>query len=621
MNKKFFALATFAFAFALATTASAVYQSDIFTAESGYLKVGSGMGAKMSQSSQVIAAQTALNACVPGSNLKLDGKFGPLTKGVFMSFQASKGIKVDGVIGPVTAGQLAACSTGTTPTPNPVVTGGAGSVSSYKLVSSISNEKVGESESNVKVTGIEIKADTSSDLSLSAVRVVFNEGTAASDFERYAKEVSIWLGGTKLATVAATEFTDTNDWSKTISLSGGVIKAGTTGSLYVAVSGISNLDSNDAADTWTADVTSLRFVDGQGAVISEDPAVATRTFSFEKFATASDTELKVSLTTGQDAINKAHVVEVDATNDTSDVSLLAFTMEAKGTSDITISKLPVNFDVTGAANVDDFLAGSLKLYMDGNQIGSASVSSDCIEDADCSAVGGDETYLFEDMTATISAGSKAKFVVKADLLSIADNLDEGDSIIANFGETETDTANFKAKDASNTTLLDAAMTGTATGEAITVRSEGIMVSLVGTPTAVRTAGDPAATTSDSAFFSITFDVTAYGADMWIDKTAPDASGGATESDLDATGTGTLTAVINNVAGAATPETAGTDAYVVREGTTQRFTVTTNVLATASGFFDLALTNVLYATSDIDGTTVYNSGMTAFKTAQVYLNDY
>ncbi len=119
MKKFMISSAVFALAFAIsATTAGAVYQSDIYTMASGYLKVGSGYGAKASQNANVKAAQTALNACVSGSNLVIDGKFGPLTKGVFMTFQASKGIKVDGIIGPVTAAQLAACSTGTTSVSN-----------------------------------------------------------------------------------------------------------------------------------------------------------------------------------------------------------------------------------------------------------------------------------------------------------------------------------------------------------------------------------------------------------------------------------------------------------------------------------------------------------------------
>ena len=66
-----------------------------------------------------------------------------------------------------------------------------------------------------------------------------------------------------------------------------ILKADEKKDIIVAVSGIDNLDSSDAADTWTVDFRTVRFVDAQGAVISEDPSTGTETFSFESFATAS----------------------------------------------------------------------------------------------------------------------------------------------------------------------------------------------------------------------------------------------------------------------------------------------------------------------------------------------
>nr|MBP9821563.1 hypothetical protein [Candidatus Paceibacterota bacterium] len=65
-----------AFAFSFAAIASAVSASAIYTPSSGYLMVGSGMGDKAYQAPNVVSAQMALNACVPGTSLVLDGKFG-----------------------------------------------------------------------------------------------------------------------------------------------------------------------------------------------------------------------------------------------------------------------------------------------------------------------------------------------------------------------------------------------------------------------------------------------------------------------------------------------------------------------------------------------------------------
>src|SRR3990172_9741219 len=138
----------------------------------------------------------------------------------------------------------------------PTVVSGAGSVDSYALTASINNEEVGEGVNDTAVMGLEIDASSNSDLTISAVKLVFLEGTATSNFDNYAKDVSIWLGTTEVGRVSSSVFTDDNDWTNTLSLSNAKVSAGTTGILYVKASGVTNIDTADAGDTWTADITS-----------------------------------------------------------------------------------------------------------------------------------------------------------------------------------------------------------------------------------------------------------------------------------------------------------------------------------------------------------------------------
>ncbi|MBF0292869.1 MAG: cyclase family protein, partial [Nitrospinae bacterium] len=65
-------------------------------------------------------------------------------------------------------------------------------------------------EAALIVTGFEVEADNGSDLRFTALRLVFNEGTAGSDFDNYADEVSIWLGTNEVARVNASDFNDNN---------------------------------------------------------------------------------------------------------------------------------------------------------------------------------------------------------------------------------------------------------------------------------------------------------------------------------------------------------------------------------------------------------------------------
>src|SRR3989344_6410908 len=226
------------------------------------------------------------------------GTFGAQTKAALASFQMKNAITpAVGYFGPLTRAKVNAMGTVVTPTPGtPTPTpgstslkGGAGSVSDYTLVSGLNNEKVGEDEEDVEVYGLDIEADDESDIEITAIKAVFNEGTAGSDFEDYATEVSVWLDGDEVGRVDADTFTSENSWTRTISLdSGAIIRAGDTGRLTIAVSGISNLDTNDAADTWTIDPSQIRFVDARGDSTSEDPGTGARTFSFESFATATN---------------------------------------------------------------------------------------------------------------------------------------------------------------------------------------------------------------------------------------------------------------------------------------------------------------------------------------------
>ena len=598
-------VAAFAF-FAIAGSVSAVSATEIYTPSTGFLKYGSGMGAKVSQMSNVMAAQKALNVCT-NSSLVVDGKFGKNTTGVFKTFQASKGIAQDGVIGSITAGKLADCSVGTTGEPttsgSSTLSGGMGDLQDVNVLSTYSNEKVKEGQSDAKVLAFEIEADNGSDLLISNVRLSFEQiGAGSKRMNKYIDAVKVWQGTKEVGSADTSDFSENSDvYSRAINLSNAVVKDGEKSKFYVSVDAISNVDSNDLGEDWNVTVDSIRFKDASGAIITDSSTGDLgngKDFSFEDLTTSGDLELKVSKGTNSPI---AQVVEADSVSDTPDVTLVEAKIKASG-SDMAIDE--IKFDVTPTGANSNEIVKEYKLMVDGKEIDS--VDSPSI----ASTVTGYVTFtdLKDDFMIDMDDTVTVKLV--ADINDFETNFGNGDSILASLktsGGSE-----FSVEDENGDDVSSSDWTGSAVGEAQTFFEDGIMVKLVST-SAVKTAGDATAPESDSGLFTITFDVTAFGNDVYIDKTDP-VVGGANASAIIAPVTGTVTSEITSPSGADEK----TNSYLVEEGTTERFTVTTNILATTTGFFKVELGNIAYALTDVNKTTTYSSDLSDFKTTSLSL---
>lgn len=526
--------------------------------------------------------------------------------------------------------------------------GGAGSIESFELLASYSNEEVGEGEADVIVYGAEIEADSSSDLGFTAFNLDFDwsaTGTAADrDFERYATEVSIWMGDEELARVDADEFNDDNLYKKTVSFDEmGIVRAGEKEKFYVKVSGVSNLDSADDGEGWDVAVDSARFQDGQGAIITDTSGDMTTVvrFTFETFATAAGTELKFSA--GDEAINDAHVVDVSSTGDTDDVEILSFKAQVKGDSDLTVDDVVVEFTLANSTLATDLndIVSTIYLSMDGDVVGTENATTD-------------ETVTFDNMGLTLEAGETYEFVVLVDVLEYdaAGTYDEGDTLGAKLTTTERNL--WDIEDEEGEDLANGSRTGAVTGDEHAFYDEGIMVDLVSVSKTKTSLADPATSNSvDSGTFEVSFNVTAFGDDQYIDlsgthnntdaTTATDpaaANGNGVLYDVFFNGvdTATGTASANYSVSGALVEAAGsvtgdgTAAYIVKEGTTRKFTFSVVVapaveaVSQDDGQYEIRIDGITWGNAN--GTTdsvaatanVYNFNLDEFKTGNLYLQE-
>jgi hypothetical protein len=284
---------------------------------------------------------------------------------------------------------------------------------------------------------------------------------------------------------------------------------------YITVNAAGSFDSGDIdSETFVVDVTNIRFTDGSGVTTTDTTTSGIGsldvTAAFVSFSSSADTELKISASSDSP---ESTIVKVDSSDNTDEVSMLKGEIEVEGESDVWLDELP--FTVTATGDSPAATTGTVTLEIDGETF-TKSVTTTSSSSA---------TITFDDLDLDIEAGDTVDFEVTADINDIEDtgapatDFDEGDQLTVSL--TTTNRASIVAENEQGDSLTDSTeMTGSATGNAMTFRTEGVNAEIKSVSYS-KTEDTNGLITSST--FTIQVDVTAFGDTLYIGQSGQFAS--------------------------------------------------------------------------------------------------
>lgn len=434
------------------------------------------------------------------------GYFGELTKQALIKYQISAGITpAAGYFGPITKAKLAMAGTSTSDdssNDSADLKGGAGDLTISSKSSGL-EDKVLEGDEEVNVLGFEAEAN-GSDIAITSVKVQLEvaAGNGSSRLNRYADEVQIKLGDEVVGSASVDDFSKDGDvYSKSIAVKGATVKEDDKDRLYVSVTAVNNIDSDDIDQDWTVTLDQVRYEDATGAILTETSNID-EVFSYTDLSSNGDVQLTVS--DDDSSINDAHTVEVKDTSDTNGVEILSFTVEAEG-SDLALNDLVINLSSTGAGVTE--IANDFRLMMDGEEVGTISGSF-----ASSSATSLALTVAnLDDDDVIIDKDDSASFTLEADINDIDGAFSNGDSLSATL-----DSADVDADDENGDNVTD--LSGSAESNDIAFAATGIMLSTGDSDSSSRVLNLDTTNVDDQGKFEVVFEVKAFDKTAYVSLT-------------------------------------------------------------------------------------------------------
>lgn len=548
------------------------------------------------------------------------GYFGPITASAVASWQSANGVMpASGYFGPISRAKYnSMCST--TPTPDGDdddddnnddndfggSDGEEASLEDYDLKDG-DDTSVEEGDEDAEVMEIEFDVEDS-DVEVQRVEIVASSsaGNGEDDPWDVFESATLWFDGDDVATVE--DLDDEDNWDEQ-STDGEynfrfngvdtVVSMDETAEFVVSFTFQENLDldggtdaNGEAWEVWIED-EGIRALDEAG--IDQYTGDNTDTVSIDIEEAGGDDELTLSKSSDNP---EATTLEVEEDEKSDWHSLAIMDLEADSDTELNdfIFRVLINEPVTGESY--DNVVSDLMLVIDGEEYDDFSVSGGTTATATI-------TFDLSDEDIVLAEGEEVSVEVMAEFLATTTGAyDEGTTVTVDVPAATFDTVDAEGVD-SGEDLEASQLNGSFEGEVMTLRSEGISISPV-SDDAERTFVADDTGESDQGTFTIVFEVTAFGEDIYIDNSTPvednDGSEVTTTSSYSVTNPGNNTSVgtLSATGGDYDEET---NSWRIAEGDTAEFTLEVIVTATSSSNASVALQALGYAFTDANGTHV------------------
>jgi peptidoglycan hydrolase-like protein with peptidoglycan-binding domain len=552
------------------------------------------------------------------------GYFGSVTKAAVARWQAASGISpAAGYFGPISRAAISAqmavtpppVSPGTPPPAPPgapIGTPGQEGTLTASLSSEGSGAELNEGDEKQVVMGVELEADES-DIRIERIQVNFDSTLDENFYRDLADTIYVMDGSTVLGSRALNSSTvsESSNGDNFITISGlnFLVREGEEEVLTIALDALSNIDTADEQTgvDLTIPVDGIRGVDGAGINVYAPDALLTESFDVEG-TTAGD----LNLTEGDSNPDTNETVFVDEDDDTDDVLMLSFDLEADN-QDITVDAIPVGFTssstsgtvaAAAAGQIDGIMSRAI-LKMDGEVVDTVSIPTTAVN-----------FYLavFDDLDLDIEDGETVEFEVYVDLNDAdVSTFATGTNMIATTTASNT---NWDVEDEEGDPVtVDG---GTVTSGTMTFSTAGVTVA----PKTTSATAYPNDTAANSyGTYTITFNVTAFEDDIYIRNAAASTTptvGAAVGIYYDIEGT-TWTAGTESVIVSSTADLSG-NYFVVDEGETEEFTLTVTLNPATAGTYSVELDAIGHARTAVASTniTTVDQNDQRFETNAVYI---